>query len=161
MYSHPQTRTDPVIPAGGPALDPTLPRILLVEDTDALRASAVRTLAAHGYAVTEARHGQHALEIIERSDEPFDVVVTDVSMPVMSGYKLGRRLAEVCPGLPVVYMSSAPSTALFGCAMPPDSPPFLRKPYLPADLIREVAALIPADQASRHSASDAQTSSRP
>ncbi len=120
------------------------PRILLVEDTDALRAQAVRTLSAQGYAVTEARHGQDALQVIERAAEPFDVVVTDVSMPVMSGYKLGRRLAEYRPGLPVVYMSSAPSEALLRCGLPAGPTPFLRKPFLPADLLREVAALIPA-----------------
>ena len=119
------------------------PRILVVEDTDALRASAVRTLAAEGYAVSEARHGQDALQVIERSAEQFDVVVTDVSMPVMSGYKLGRRLAECCPGLPVVYMSNAPSAALLRCGMPPGPMPFLRKPFQPEDLVREVAALIP------------------
>ena len=129
-----------------PAVDPTAPRILVVEDTDALRASAVRTLVAHGYAVTEARHGQHALQVIGRAAEPFDVVVTDVSMPVMSGYKLGRRLAQEHPGLPVVYMSSSPSEALLCCDLAPGRVPFLRKPYLPAVLIREVAAVIPASR---------------
>lgn len=124
--------------------DPTAPRILVVEDSDALRASAVRTLSAEGYAVTEARHGQDALQVIERTEQPFDVVVTDVSMPVMSGYKLGRRLAECRPGLPVVYMSSAPSAALLQCGLPPGPIPFLQKPFLPADLVHEVAALIPA-----------------
>ena len=148
-------------PAEVVVVDPSAPRVLVVEDSDALRASAVRTLTARGYAVTEACHGQQALQMIDRATEPFDVVVTDVSMPVMSGYKLGRRLAQCCPGLPVVYASSAPSEALVRCGMPPGVAAFLRKPYLPEDLIREVAAAIPADQASRHSASDAQISSRP
>ena len=145
MYSFTHTPIRPPSPSGDsvPA-DPTAPRILIVEDTDALRASAVRTLVAEGYAVSEARHGQHALQVIEGAAEPFDVVVTDVSMPVMSGYKLGRRLAQCHPGLPVVYMSSAPDETLLRCGLPLDSTPFLRKPYLPEDLVREVAALIPA-----------------
>lgn len=117
-------------------------RILVVEDTDALRASAVRTLSAEGYAVTEARHGEDALRVIERAAEPFDVVVTDVIMPVMSGYKLGRLLTISHPGLPVLYMSSAPSAALVRCGLPPGPTPFLRKPFLPEELIREVAALV-------------------
>ena len=119
-------------------------RILVVEDTDALRASAVRTLSAEGYRVTEARHGEHALRVIDRTAEPFDVVVTDVTMPVMSGYKLGRRLAECRPGLPVLYLSSAPSAALVRCGLPPGPTPFLRKPFRPEELVREVAALIRA-----------------
>jgi CheY-like chemotaxis protein len=143
MYSvnHPTRLAGAADSNGAP--DPTAPRILVVEDTDALRASAVRALSAEGYAVTEARHGQDALQVIEHAAEPFDVVVTDVSMPVMSGYKLGRRLAESRPGLPVVYMSSAPSATLIRCGLPPGPTPFLRKPFLPGDLVREVAALIP------------------
>jgi two-component system cell cycle sensor histidine kinase/response regulator CckA len=139
----------PRVPPNGPDTtpplppEPTGPRILLVEDTDALRASAVRTLAAQGYAVTEARHGQDALDVMARAAAPFDVVVTDVSMPVMSGYKLGRRLAECRPGLPVVYMSSAPREMLLRCGLPPGPTTFLRKPFRPEDLVREVAALIP------------------
>ncbi|HET8623854.1 MAG TPA: response regulator [Gemmatimonadales bacterium] len=123
---------------------PTGPRILVVEDTDALRASAVSTLSAEGYAVTEARHGLDALQVLDRASEPFDLVVTDVSMPVMTGYKLGRRLAESRPELPVIYMSNAPSEALVRCGLPAGPTSFLRKPFLPADLVREVAAVIPA-----------------
>jgi two-component system cell cycle sensor histidine kinase/response regulator CckA len=130
---------DPIDP-----IDPTAPRILVVEDTDALRASAVRTLAAQGYTVAEARHGQDALKMIEDAKKPFDLVVTDVSMPVMSGYKLGRRLAECRPGLPVVYMSSVPSAALVRYGLPPGPISYLQKPYLPEDLVREVAAVMPA-----------------
>ena len=117
-------------------------RILVVEDTDALRAAAVRILSAEGYRVTEARHGAHALQVIERSAEPFDVVITDVTMPVMSGYKLGRRLAESHPGLPVLYLSSAPSASLVRCGLPPGPTPFLRKPFRPEQLVGAVATLI-------------------
>jgi len=124
------------------------PRILVVEDTDSLRLSAVRTLRAEGYVVVEARHGQDALRVIERAAEPFDVVVTDVTMPVMSGYKLGRLLANSHPGLPVLYMSSAPSAALVRCGLPPGPTPFLRKPFLPEELVREVVALVPTSEPS-------------
>jgi CheY-like chemotaxis protein len=124
------------------ATDPTARRILVVEDIDALRISAVRALSGEGYVVSEARHGEDALQVIERAAEPFDVVVTDVTMPVMSGYKLGRLLAASHPGLPVVYMSSAPSAALIRCGLPPGPTPFLRKPFLPAELVHAVAASI-------------------
>lgn len=137
---HPTHRVDP--PDSGVTADLPAPRILVVEDTDALRVSAVRTLCAEGYIVTEARHGEAALQVIERAAEPFDVVVTDVTMPVMSGYKLGRLLAKYRPSLPVLYMSSPPSAALVRCGLPPGPTPFLRKPFLPEELVREVAALI-------------------
>lgn len=129
-------------PGGAVTADLPAPRILVVEDSDALRVAAARVLSAEGYVVMEARHGQEALQVVERSAEPFDVVVTDVTMPVMSGYKLGRLLAKCRPNLPVLYMSSAPSAALVRCGLPPGPTPFLRKPFLPEDLVREVAALI-------------------
>lgn len=140
VLTSPTHLVDP--PDGGVMTDLPAHRILVVEDTDALRASAVRILCAEGYVVTEARHGADALQVIERAAEPFDVVVTDVTMPVMSGYKLGRLLAKCRPGLPVLYMSSAPSEALVRCGLPPGPTPFLRKPFLPNELVREVAALI-------------------
>jgi CheY-like chemotaxis protein len=126
-----------------PPPDPAAPRVLVVEDTDTIRTATVRALSAEGYVVTEARHGLDALQVIEVAEAPFDVVITDVSMPVMSGYKLGRRLAEGFPDLPVMYMSSAPSEVLVRCGLPSGPIPFLRKPFSPGDLIRAVAALIP------------------
>jgi CheY-like chemotaxis protein len=62
--------------------------------------------------VAEARHGEDALRVIEETAEPFDLVVTEMMMPVMSGYKLGRRLARQRPGLPVLYISAGVSESL-------------------------------------------------
>jgi CheY-like chemotaxis protein len=128
----------PAASAGAETLDPTAQRILIVEDSDCLRAAAVTTLSARGYAVAEARHGEDALRVIEQTTKPFDLVVTEMMMPVMSGYKLGRRLASQHPGLPVLYMSAAASETLVRHGRPSGRTQFLRKPFLPADLVRQV-----------------------
>jgi two-component system, cell cycle sensor histidine kinase and response regulator CckA len=121
--------------------DPGAQRILVVEDSDRLRAEAVRTLSAEGYAVAEARHGEAALRMIQQASAPFDLVVTDVTMPVMSGYKLGRSLARMRPRLPVLYLSTARDGQMhFG--EPADPALFLHKPFLPKDLILRVTALL-------------------
>ena len=124
--------------AGTATLNPTAQRVLVVEDSDSLRAVAVRTLSAGGYAVAEARHGEDALRVIERNAEPFDLVVTEMIMPVMSGYKLGRRLARQRPGLPVLYVSAAANETLVRSDPPSSRPQFLPKPFLPEDLMRQV-----------------------
>jgi two-component system cell cycle sensor histidine kinase/response regulator CckA len=93
----------------------------------------VRTLSARGYAVAEARHGEDALRVIEETAKPFDLVVTEMMMPVMSGYKLGRRLARQRPKLPVLYISAGVSESLAGSGQ------FLQKPFLPEDLVRHVS----------------------
>ena len=128
-------------------LDPTAQRILVVEHSDSLRAVAVRILSAGGYAVAEARHGEDALRVIDQNAEPFDLVVTEMIMPVMSGYKLGRRLARQRPELPVLYMSAAANETLLRSGPPSGRPQFLPKPFLPADLVRQVTeSLRPLDR---------------
>jgi DNA-binding response OmpR family regulator len=138
----PRSVSPPANSPGAVSLDPTAQRILMVEDSDCLRAESVRTLSAQGYAVAEARHGEDALRVIEQAAAPFDLVVTNVSMPVMSGYKLGRRLAKQRPLLPVLYMSATGSETLVGSGQPLDRTLFLQKPFLPAALVRKVTALL-------------------
>jgi two-component system cell cycle sensor histidine kinase/response regulator CckA len=143
MYLLPRRRPRAVSPPADSAATTDLgaQRILVVEDSDRLRAEAVRTLSAEGYAVAEARHGEAAMRVIEQAPAPFDLVVTDVTMPVMSGYKLGRSLARIRPRLPVLYLSAASeSLAHFG---PPVEPAlFLQKPFRPEELVRRVTALL-------------------
>jgi two-component system cell cycle sensor histidine kinase/response regulator CckA len=136
-------RRRPLPPISAPAdvaerQDPATQRILVVEDNDCLRAVAVRTLSARGYAVAEARHGEDALRVIEETAEPFDLVVTEMIMPVMSGYKLGRRLARQRPGLPVLYLSAAVNETLDPSGPASARTRFLRKPFVPDDLVRHV-----------------------
>ena len=143
MYPLPRRRPRAVSPPADSAAttDPGAQRILVVEDSDRLRAEAVRTLSAEGYAVAEARHGEAAMRVIEQAPAPFDLVVTDVTMPVMSGYKLGRSLARIHPRLPVLYLSAA-SDGQMHFGQPADPALFLHKPFRPADLVRRVIALL-------------------
>ena len=76
--------------------------ILLVEDDDPVRGAVVEFLGGLGYHLLEARTGAEALLIAA----PFDLVITDVVMPGgVSGFDLGRQLAERRPGARVVYTS--------------------------------------------------------
>lgn len=141
MFLLPRNRPRPTNPnaAVEAPVDPDAQRILVVEHSDSLRASAVRTLSAGGYAVTEARHGEHALRVIEQTAEPFDLVVTEMVLPVMSGYKLGRRLARQRPGLPVLYMSAKANETLVPSKPASAGTRFLTKPFMPEDLVRQVS----------------------
>ena len=88
--------------------------------------------------MTEARHGKDALRVIEETAKPFDLVITEMMMPVMSGYKLGRRLARQRPGLPVLYLSAAVNETLVPLGPALGRTQFLRKPFVPDDLVRHV-----------------------
>jgi CheY-like chemotaxis protein len=65
-------------------------RILLVEDNDSSREMLTRRLQKHGYDVSTATNGQEALDMIRR--EAPDVILLDMSLPVMDGWAAVRAL---------------------------------------------------------------------
>ncbi|MBN9144186.1 MULTISPECIES: response regulator [unclassified Novosphingobium] len=83
--------------------------ILLVEDEDAVRVVAERALSRAGYQVTTASDGEEGVEaVMARRDSGaamFDMVVSDVVMPVMDGPAMARAIRGVEPDLPVLFMS--------------------------------------------------------
>jgi CheY-like chemotaxis protein len=78
--------------------------ILLVEDEAQVRAIVARMLAAQGYTVLQAAHGEAALELLE-SAAPIDLLLTDLIMPRMGGRELAERVRELRPGLRVLFTS--------------------------------------------------------
>ncbi len=79
-------------------------RILLVEDEDTVRAVAERALVRQGYTVTAAADGEEGLEIV-RAGAQFDLVVSDVVMPIMDGPAMAREIRKLAPAMPVLFMS--------------------------------------------------------
>ena len=66
--------------------------ILLVEDDDQVRRVVGMMLQSRGYTVLEAVHGQAALELVQKTPEHIDLLITDMIMPVMSGAELADHL---------------------------------------------------------------------
>jgi len=83
--------------------------ILLVEDEDAVRVVAERALTRAGYTVTCASDGEAGLEQVEaRRDsggKMFDLVVSDVVMPVLDGPAMARAIRGIVSDVPVLFMS--------------------------------------------------------
>jgi two-component system cell cycle sensor histidine kinase/response regulator CckA len=80
-------------------------RILLVEDEEGVRRATTRALRKLGYEVSEAEHGAAALALLAADAEPFDLVVSDMMMPVMGGLELWRALRERQWSVPVLFIS--------------------------------------------------------
>lgn len=87
-------------------------RILVVEDEDAVRTFVTNVLEDCGYEVTAASDGEEALEIIEAEDGRFDLVVSDVMMPIMDGPSFVKKAREES-GLAakVIFMSAYAETS--------------------------------------------------
>jgi len=89
--------------AGGPAAG-VAATILVVEDEEAIRNLARRVLEDAGYIVVTADDGVRGLETAERL-KTLDLLLTDLTMPRLSGEDLAARLTQRRPGLPVLFMS--------------------------------------------------------
>jgi CheY-like chemotaxis protein len=116
--------------------------VLVVDDEPGLRDLVCRTLQAEGYSTLEAGEGAEALEVMETSPEPVDLVVTDVVMPGMDGRELGRRLSQRWPDLPILYISAYDVNDIFRRGSPRTSAPFLQKPFPLEGLVTTVRGLI-------------------
>ena len=80
-------------------------RILVVDDDPGVRVSTERMLRQAGYDVAAAAGGAEALSMLARAGEPFDLLLTDVVMPQMSGADLVRQVRAAHPRLAVLFMT--------------------------------------------------------
>ncbi len=80
-------------------------RILLVDDEESVRAFVNRALHHAGHEVTEARNGADALQHLAAAPLPFDLLLTDIAMPVMDGIALALKAAKDYPELPILMMT--------------------------------------------------------
>lgn len=84
---------------------PRLSRILVVEDDDSVRSFTARALAGAGYNVDTAEDGDIGLDRIGREAGGYDLVLSDIRMPVMDGIEMARRAASAFPGLRILLMT--------------------------------------------------------
>ncbi len=112
-------------------------RLLVVDDEEGVRLLLQRFLESQGYRVVLASNGNEALERLNES-EGFDLLISDVMMPGMTGPKLAEKAHLRHPELPVLFMSGFASSATLD-----PSVPLLSKPFTTRELgqrIREVLA---------------------
>ncbi|MFZ2067566.1 MAG: response regulator [Xanthobacteraceae bacterium] len=80
-------------------------RILIAEDEEVLRAMCARALATDGHHIETACDGGEALEILIRERGRFDLLLSDVRMPIMDGIALSLAAARDFPDLTILLMT--------------------------------------------------------
>ena len=80
-------------------------RILIAEDEETLRALCARALAIDGHEVETACDGGDALDLIVREQGRFDLLLTDIRMPIMDGIALALTAARDYPMLTILLMT--------------------------------------------------------
>ena len=118
------------------------PVVLVGEDSDTVRALLVLELEAAGYAVLEAADGHAVLDLAARCAP--DVVLLDVEMPVLDGWKTLTALKQgpATAEIPVLFLTGRTGTADVVRALERGAHDYLRKPPEPAELLARVAAAV-------------------
>jgi DNA-binding NtrC family response regulator len=109
------------------AREPSLLRVLLVEDDADIRASALELMILLGHEVVAVESAEAARDVLK--DQRFDVLFTDVSLPGMSGVELAREVIRLQLGMKIVIASGHGSSALVGADARLEGVVILPKPY--------------------------------
>jgi CheY-like chemotaxis protein len=82
-----------------------MPRVLIADDEDSMRSLVARAIAMDGHQTVTAEDGAEALDILTREEGAFDLLLTDIKMPVMDGIALALAVARDFPNLTVLLMT--------------------------------------------------------
>src|SRR5262245_53626446 len=111
--------------------------VLIVDDDRALRTLVETSLERGGYATLTADCGDAALQVFEDHQAEIALLLTDVTMPGIDVVELARRVHKIDPRLPVLVMSTRS-----GRPGELNEFPFLPKPFIVADLLKGVRAVL-------------------
>jgi len=136
------------------AQDASPRRILLVEDDAVAAHFAVQVLAARG-GFDVVHTPDPAVALKRASSEYWDLVLTDVELPGMTGLELLRQLRLVAPDLPVAVMTAHDAADAAMRMLRSQADEFLQKPIRPAHLLATVTSLVARGRAARLAAGQA------
>lgn len=111
--------------------------VLVVDDEGAIRYSVSKTLQRVGYTVNEAASGEEALDVMKK--QRYDVVLTDIRMPGLTGVELLRRIKEIAPDAIVILMTGYASLGTAVEALRLGAHDYLIKPSSSQDIRQSVA----------------------
>lgn len=116
--------------------------ILLAEDDDSMRRFLKKALEKAGHTVVAAAQGDEALTELQLRE--FDLLLTDIVMPVMDGIELARQAAEIDPSMKIMFITGFAAVALNPANRAPEDAKILSKPFHLRDLVQEVDRMIAA-----------------
>jgi len=119
--------------------------VLLVDDEQSLRDVGRRILASLGYRVTTAHNADEALALFEQAPAAFDIVITDQTMPGLTGYELARRLMSLRADIPVILCTGYTDTITVETALAGGVRAFILKPLNSLSLAETLRSVLAND----------------
>ncbi len=119
--------------------------VLLVEDEKGVRELAREYLETSGYRVIEAQDGHTALELATTHAGSIDVLFTDVVMPGIGGRELAERVAQIRPGIKILYMTGYTDRAIVHHGILETDAVLLQKPFTLGTLAAKLREILTAE----------------
>jgi signal transduction histidine kinase/ActR/RegA family two-component response regulator len=116
--------------------------VLVVEDDKDLRSLMAQALKQQGYKALEAANGEEGLLLFDKYRQEIDLVVTDIVMPLMSGFELTDLLMPLSPHMKVLYISGYPDNPALQKRYLNRETHFLPKPFSLEDLAIKVRKVL-------------------
>ena len=136
---------DEKAPANELSKDTKDKHILIVDDEEAVAAFLQDFLQSYGYKITSTTSSKKAIELLEASPEEYDLVVTDQTMPEMTGVEMIKHLFEIRPDIPVILCSGYSEQVDEAQALSLGCAKYMSKPINNQDLIEAIQETIGAD----------------
>ena len=115
-------------------------KILIAEDDRELRQLFSHVLISNGYTVTGVSNGQEALDAME--NDYFDMIISDIMMPVMDGYALVRQLRESGNNIPIMMITARDAFDDMRQGFLSGSDDYMVKPINVNEMVLRVEALL-------------------
>jgi len=116
--------------------------ILVLDDEAEVRKMVAAMLTGNGYKVLTAENGDNAIKAFKKSKQPIDLLLLDVVSPGLSGPMVADRIAELQPGLRVLFMSGYGSTNVVQRYVVEKGYALLTKPFTELQLAKKVREVL-------------------
>ena len=116
--------------------------VLLVEDSDSVRAVVAKMLEEGGLTVLQASGGEEALAFTRRGEAQIDLLLTDIVMPSMSGVELADRLERERPDVRILFMTGYADEVVVNEGILGKGRECIGKPFTQEQITRRVRKLL-------------------
>jgi CheY-like chemotaxis protein len=123
-------------------------RVLIADDEDSMRLLVARAIAMDGHEIVTAQDGAEALDILTENDGAFDLLLTDIKMPIMDGIALALSAARDFPALTILLMTGFADQRERASGLNAIVHDVITKPFSVADIRAAVAGALTARQTS-------------
>jgi two-component system cell cycle response regulator CpdR len=122
-------------------------RVLIADDEDSMRSLVARAIAMDGHETVTAADGAEALELLNSDERGFDLLLTDIKMPIMDGIALALTATRDFPTLTILLMTGFADQRERASGLNAIVHDVITKPFSVADIRTAVAGALAARQA--------------